>query len=102
MAVRLLQQQQVAEFVFIAKKREIVLATALAFQFAGIGVEHAGLSDVVEREVRVRQLLLELRVRGNEFDQALAEHQRVVAEARNVGKQGAFLVHRLSTPSGMS
>ncbi len=102
MAVRLFEQQQVAELVFIAQKREVVLAAALAFQLARTGVEHARLPDVVQREVGVREFFLELRVGGDEFDHALAQHQRVVAEARHVKKQRGFLVHRFSTPSGMS
>ncbi len=102
MAVGLLKQQQVVELVLITQECEVVLATALPLQLAGIGIEHARLPDIVEREVRVRKLFLEFRVRGNELDHALAQYQRVIAEARYVRKQRALLVHRFSTPSGMS
>ena len=102
MAVRLLEQQVVAELVFVTQEGEVVLAPALALEFTGVGIEHARLADVVQREIGVGQLLLELGVGGDELDHPLAEDERVVAQAGDVGKKCFFLSHRLSTPSGTS
>src|SRR5690606_41698194 len=65
MAVGLLDQQQVLELVAVPQEGEIVLAAAGAIELGGVAVEQACLPDVVEREVRVRELFLELRCAGD-------------------------------------
>jgi hypothetical protein len=102
MTVGLLDQQTVSVFVLIAQERKIVFATTPAFELSGIGVEHARLTNVVEREIRVRQLFLELRIGSDDFDHALAENQRVVTESQYVRETGVVNLHRFSTPSGIS
>ena len=102
MAIWLLEQQEVFEFVFVAQECEIVFAPSLAFEFPRIGIEHARLSDVIEREVRVRKLFLQFGIGCDEFHHALAENQRVITQPRDVRKQCVLPVHRFSTPSGIS
>ena len=80
----------------------VVLAAALALQFACVRIEHARLADEVQGKICVRQLFFELGIRGDHFNHPLTEHQRVIAESRYVSEQCVFLVHRFSTPSGIS
>src|SRR5690606_34722133 len=107
MAVGLLDQQQVLELVAVPQEGEIVLAAAGALELGGVAVEQACLPDVVEREVRVRELFLELRCAGHVLGEPLPEDQRVVPEPQDVPEPGLVDAHdtsryRFSTPSGMS
>ena len=102
MAIGLLDEQQVTILVFRAQECEIVFVSVLALALAGIRVEHAGLTDVIEREVGIGKFFFEFRTRGNQLDHALPEHQRVVAESCYVANQCRVGRHRLSTSSGIS
>ena len=102
MGVRLLDEEQVAVFVLRTAIRKVVLGPSRALAFARIRIEHAGLADVVEREVGVCELFLELGTGRHELDHALAQHERIVAKARGVGRDEQVVAHRFSTSSGIS
>ena len=101
-SVRLLHEQQVAIFVLAPQEREVVLGTPMPLALPGVGIEQARLANEIQCEIGVREFLLELRTGSNQFDHALPEHQRVVAETRRVSRQECLVGHRFSTSSGMS
>ena len=51
-------KQQVAKLPDVAGHCQIVCAASLALELAGIGVEHSGLAEIVEREVGVGEFFL--------------------------------------------
>ena len=83
-------------------KCEIVFRPSLALEFTRVAIQHARLTDVVERKIGIRQLLFQVRHAGNQFDHALTEHEHVVTQTAQIGKQQFVATHRLSTPSGIS
>ncbi len=83
-AVRLLDQQQVAVIAGVAQIGEGILVAALAFDLAGIGVERARLADQVEPDIAEGEVLLEHRRVPDPFGQAMAEDQRRVGEPQRV------------------
>ncbi len=102
MPVGLFDDQQVPEFVLRTRKCEVVFASPGTLMLGGVAVKHARLADVVEREIRVRQLLLEFRTRSNQLDHALSQHQGGVTQAQHVSAQCVLGRHRFSTSSGIS
>ena len=83
-AVRLLDQQHIAELWRIAQVGERVLITALALDRASIIVERARLTDQVEPDIGERQFLFEQRRVTAPFRQPVPEDQRIVGETEHV------------------
>jgi hypothetical protein len=83
-AVRLLEQQQVAKLRRIAAVGERVLVAALAFERTGIVVERSRLADQVEPDIGERQFLFQQRRVPAPFRQAMAEDQRIIGEPQRV------------------
>jgi hypothetical protein len=83
-AVRLLDQQQVAEAAGVAQEGEVVGAASLAFQLAGESQPQLGLADQVQRHVGERDVLLQHRRVAAPLRHPVAEDQAVVAEPERV------------------
>ena len=83
-AVRLLGERQVHELGRVAQEGQLVLVAAAALELAGVGQQQARLADQIEREVGEPQVLFERRRVPDPFAEALAEHQRGIAEAQHV------------------
>ena len=92
-AVRLLDQLEVAEGALLAQIRQLVLV-------ADEGEQHPGLAEQVQGDVGEGDLLLQDGRVARPLPQPVGEHQRVVAEGerRGVRRRG----HRCFTPSGIS
>ena len=108
-AVRPLDELQVAEVALVAQVGEVVLGAAGALDLAGVGQQGARLAEQVERDVGQRDVLLELRRAGDPLAEPLGEDERVVAEPEGVRRErrrGACvptgLAHRCCTSAGMS
>ena len=74
-AVRLLDQQHVAEVARVAQKGELVVVAALAFDLAGEVQPELRLADQVERDVGERDVFLQRRRMPAPFGQAMPEDQ---------------------------
>ncbi len=105
-AVRLLDQLEVAEGAFLAQIGEFVLV-------AGQGQQHPGLAEQVQGDVGEGDLLLQDGGVPGPLPQAVGEHQGVVAQGERGGHRdgagagggagrGAGGGHRCFTPSGIS
>ena len=97
-AVRLLDQQAIAEVEHVPVKRELIAITGFAEQ-------QSRLADQVQRKVGETDVHLEHRAVPAPFAQALPEDERVVAEAQEVfgaGIDGERRHQMCFTSSGMS
>ena len=87
-AVRLLDEQQVAEFAAVAEVRELVLAAArrrvARLDLAGVREPQPRLAEQVEPDVGRGDVLLEHRALADPLAQPLGEHEAVVGEAQQV------------------
>ena len=83
-AVRLLDEQQIAELGDVAEKREIIRAAPRAFERAATLEQQARLIEQVERDVAERELLLEHGRMAAPLRQSVAEHQAIVAQTKAV------------------
>jgi len=87
-AVRLLDDEQVAELVGVAPERELVLVAARALDarldLAGVAVPQPRLSDQVEPDVGERDVLLDHRPFAHPLAQPLGEHEVAVGEPQQV------------------
>jgi hypothetical protein len=99
-----LDQQAVHVVALTAQEGEVVLAAALALEFAGMGIERAGLAEQVETHIGKRQILFEDRRVAAPFRQAVAEDKASSAISRMAGRCASFGVghHICPTSSGMS
>jgi hypothetical protein len=95
-AVRLLEEQQVAEGAGIAQVRELVLVAAAAFDLARERQPHPRLAEQVERDIADGELLLDRRTVADAFGQPVAEDEAVVAQAQQVIDQRIGGSHDLS------
>ena len=90
-AVRLLDEQEVAEFPAVAQERELVLVAARGpepgLDFARVGKPQPRLAEEVEADVGLRDVLFEHRTVADPFAEALREDQRRIAEAQQVLEQ---------------
>ena len=94
-AVGLFDQQAIAEIKRIAMKGERVGIAALAFDFAGKAEKMRPLPQQIEADVGQREIDLEHRRVAGPFRQALAQNQRIVAEAKRVVKQDVLFRHQM-------
>jgi hypothetical protein len=101
-AVVALDQQAVHVVALTAQEGEVVLAAALALEFAGMGIERAGLAEQVETHIGKRQFLFEDRRMAAPFRQAVAEDQAVIGDSRMAGRCAFGGHHMCPTSSGMS
>ena len=89
-AVRLLQQQQIAILPDVAQVGELVLVVALAFDLGGVGVEFARLAEQVEAHIGERHVLFHHGRVAAPFRQPVPEDQRIVGAAQRVQHQRSF------------
>ncbi|MNT63520.1 hypothetical protein D3C72_2013450 [compost metagenome] len=68
----------------IAQEGQLVGGAAGALHFGGVAQPQAGLADQVERDVGQRDILFQRGAAAAPFRQALAEHQRGIAQAQQV------------------
>ena len=75
-------------------------------EFAGIGIKHSCVTEIIQCEVGVRHFLFELRPMRDQFDQALRQNKAIVPKTEHVFQKCIFLTHFhrqiFSTPSGIS
>ena len=90
-AVRPLDQQQVAEVPGVAQIGEVVGGAPLALDLGGEAQPHLRLADQVERDVGERDVLLQHRRVAAPFGDAVAEDQRGVADAQQVLEEGLLV-----------
>ena len=83
-AVGLLDQEAVAEIENVAVEGERVAVAALVLAFAGCAEQVGRLTDQVERQVGETEVDLERGRVAAPFAEALAEHQSIVAEPKQV------------------
>ena len=81
-AVRQLQQQQVAILRRVAQVGELVLVVPGAFELGRAGIEAARLAEQVEPHIGERDVLLGRRPVAAPFRQAVPGDQRVVGAAQ--------------------
>jgi hypothetical protein len=98
-AVGLLDQQQMTIGALASQIGERILVAPLPLHLARIGVERARLTYEVEAHIGERHVLFEHRRMAAPFRQAMAEDQRVVGAAQQIGEQGH---HMCPTSSGTS
>ena len=89
-AVRLLQQQQIAILPDVAQVRELVLVVALAFDLRGVRVQFARLAEQVEADIGERHVLFHHGRVAAPFRQPVPQNQRVVGAAQRVQHQRRF------------
>ena len=89
-AVRLLQQQQIAVLPDVAQIGEFVLVVALAFDLGGIGIEFARLPEQIEAHIGERHVLFHARRMAAPFRQPMPQDQRVVGPAQRIQHQRRF------------
>ena len=89
-AVRLLEQQQIAVLPDVAQIGELVLVVALALDLGGIAIEFAGLAEQIEAHIGERHVLFQHRRMAAPFRQPMAQDQRVVGAAQRVQHQRRF------------
>ena len=89
-AVRALDEEDVAEVPGVAQVGEVVGAAALALDLGGEAEPELGLADQVERDVGERDVLLERRGVAAPFRDAVAEDQGVVAGAEQELEEGGL------------
>jgi hypothetical protein len=99
-AIRPFADQQVREVPLVAVVREIVLGPSAAFQVCRVRQQRPRLPELVEPDVAERDVLLELRGVRDPLAHPLGRDQGVVTEPEGVGEH--IVVHRCSTPSGIS
>ena len=86
-AVRLLDEQRVAELGRVSPVGEVVLIVALALELTGIAVEMPSLAEQVEADVGERHVLFELGGVGEPLGQPVTQDQRAVTLLQNVGHE---------------
>ena len=89
-AVRALDEQQVAEVPGVAQVGEVVGGAALALDLGGEAEPHLRLADQVERDVGERDVLLERRRVAAPLGDAVAEDQGRVADAEQVLEKASW------------
>ena len=92
-AVGLLDQKTVLEIEHVAKEREFVRVTPLAFRRARDAQEMRRLTDQIEPDIGERQIDLQHRRMPAPLRQPLTEDQRVVAEADGVVEPLTLIRH---------
>jgi hypothetical protein len=103
-AIRLLDEQQVAKGAGVTEERQLVGAPAAPFQAPRSLEEDSGLVEKIERKVAERQLLFEHRRMAAPLREAVAEDESIVTTPYvELGKvSGSFVVghHRPRIPRG--
>src|SRR5205823_11941499 len=89
-AIRLLDQQAVAEIQSVAMEGERVGIAALSFDLAGETEKMRPLPQQIEADVGQREIDLQHRRVPGPFRQALTQDERVVAETNRMVKQDVF------------
>jgi hypothetical protein len=84
-AVGLLHQEEVEELTLGAEHGQVVLGPACSLDMASMGVEGAGDSEMVEREVAQSDVLLELGGVRDPLAETLGHHQVVVGVSQQSG-----------------
>ena len=98
--MRQFEQRVVAELVRVAEVGQLVFSCVAALERGDQLIEHPGLADQVEADIRQGDVFLEDRAMAAPFGIALAEHQRVVGEMQQVIDGGAH--YMCPTASGIS
>jgi hypothetical protein len=83
-AVRQLDDREVAELGLVAQERELVLVAPPAFQSAGMREQQARLADQVQRDVRQRDVLLDHGPVAAPLGEPLPEDERRIRDAHHV------------------
>jgi hypothetical protein len=85
--VRQLDQLRVAELEVLSQVGQGVLVPPGPLHLAGVRQEHSRRAELVECDVRQRDVLLHLRRSGRPLAEPLRRDERVVAEPEQVGEQ---------------
>ena len=102
-AVRLLDQQQIAEVAAIAKQCELVLGAPPAIHacldFGGIREPHSRLAEQIETDIGKGDVFLEHGTVSEPLAQALGEDQIAVGQAQQIIEEGSVSCHQQSVGS---
>ncbi len=89
-AVRLLQQQQIAILPDVAKVGELVFVVTPALDLCGIAIEFARLAQEIEAHIGKRHVLFQHRRVAAPFRQPMPQNQRIVGAAQRIQHQRRF------------
>ncbi len=89
-AVRLLQQQEIAVLPDVAQIGELVFVVAVAFDVGRVGIEFARLAQQIEAHVGQRHVLFQHRRVTAPFRQPMPQNQRIVGPPQRVQHQRRF------------